>query len=487
MPKNKSELEAPKKKAVKHKTASSKTESKKAPKSVRRAKPVFVDVIEDDDELEEIENETPNQEESFTKKTATYSLEKEDFDIQKNFFQQLSSSRDSKKSEEELDSEKSNEVQAPRKVGLYRRLVIKFLVLLGLIAIAVVYFSFSKLTVNLELKGETISDNMLFKVSGPKASVTSSSDPRQEISGSLKMIDVEAKRDYLSSGESYQGEEIVGRVRIINNYNKSQALVATTRLLSPDNKLFRIKEAVNVPAGGEVSVDIYADKPSEEMAIAPTDFTIPGLWAGLQDKIYAKSDTAFEFTKKVKKFVTADDIRKAKDDIADALLQAARLEANNAESATSGTLFEVSDNPESSFSAKAGEAVESFSVTTKGKVLIVSYSKDETAKMIQAKLNLILPDDKELSDFDSSKISYVLDNYDQASDVATIKADFSATMILKSDAEIIDPRQLIDLSEDQISAYLKSQPAIKDFNLEFFPAFIKKAPSLCDRIEIKVK
>ena len=81
MPKNKSELEAPKKKAVKHKTASSKTESKKAPKSVRRAKPVFVDVIEDDDELEEIENETPNQEESFTKKTATYSLEKEDFDI----------------------------------------------------------------------------------------------------------------------------------------------------------------------------------------------------------------------------------------------------------------------------------------------------------------------------------------------------------------------------------------------------------------------
>jgi len=380
-----------------------------------------------------------------------------------------------------------------RNVGLYRRLVIKFIILVGILAAAVFYFSFSKLTVRINLKGETISDTMLLKIidSGLASATTSPTaaalnDPREEISGSIKKINAVVSKTYPASGETYLGEELIGQVRLINNSPKSQALVATTRLLSPDNKLFRIKNAVNIPAGGEVVADIYADKPSIDMAIKPTTFTIPGLWLGLQDKIYAQSDLAFTFSKQIKRYVTANDLEAASKDINEALTGEAKKQAETG--AAAGDWLYLANGPATiSLNAKVGDKKEEFTASANSKVIAVSFSKSQVVKLAAAKFNLIIPDDKELSDFKPESIVYTFDNYDAATGVATIKASFNGIMILKSDAEVINASQLVNLNAEQIGTYLRDQNEVKDYELKFSPAFIKKAPNLVDRIKIEIK
>jgi hypothetical protein len=409
-------------------------------------------------------------------------------DRQKEFFSDLASEIKTK----DKRGNKDDKAARKRSLGLYRRLVIKFVILVAVLGAAVAYFSFSKLTIAVSLKGETISDILLFKVSDPNVSVTAAAatataailqnDPRETVPGTIKEVSPSVTKTYAASGETYLGEEIAGRVRIINNYNKSQALVATTRLLSPDGKLFRIKNAVNVPAGGEVSVDIYADKPAAGLATGPTTFTIPGLWLGLQDKIYAKNDETFAFTKKVKKYITANDLEAAAKDIGETLINTAKAEAGGGQN----WLYLTLASPAVTIDAKAGDQKDGFTAKAAGKIVAVAVDGEQALKLAAAKLNLIIPDDKELTSFKAENISYSLDNYDAASKTATVKAMFNGTMVLKSDAEVINPKQLINLSAEQIGTYLKGQPEIKDYELKFFPAFIKKAPSLVDRIKIEV-
>jgi len=456
----------------------------------RRSKSILVDVIEDEAlpserflaEKEEDLAEASSQSAGDIKSRFV----RTDLDRQKEFFNDLATEIKGKTKRED----KAARAAGKRSLGLYRSLVLKFVILVAVLAVAVAYFSFSQLTVNISLAGETVNDSLLLKVydsslaTSSAAAATSSlpADPRTPVPGGIKVVNAAVNKTYPASGQTSLGEEIVGQVRIINDYNKSQSLVATTRLLTPDGKLFRIKNAVNVPAGGETSVDIYADKPAAALAIGPSSFTIPGLWVGLQSKIYAKSDQPFVFTQKLKKYVTAADLEAAAQDIGQTLVDAAKSEAG----AGPAWLYLTLTAPAVKISAKAGDQADEFTAQASSQIAAVAVDQAAALKLAEAKLSLVIPDDKELTGFSAADITYSLDSYDAASQTATVRASFSGTMILKSDAAVVDPKQLINLDADQIGTYLKSQPEIKDYQLKFFPSFIKKAPSLVDRIKIVV-
>lgn len=80
-----------------------------------------------------------------------------------------------------------------------------------------------------------------------------------------------------------------GRVTIYNETPSNQVLIKNTRLLTPDEKLFRLKDRVLIPAFGEIETDIYSDEAGEVGLIDPTGFIIPGLSEDLQKNIYANN------------------------------------------------------------------------------------------------------------------------------------------------------------------------------------------------------
>ena len=493
-------------------TSKSTTSLKKSPsskkervisKSKKKTKSIIIDIIEDEPENVNL-NFIDDDQENYHEKNLVNNLKRgealvqptnEALDLQKEFFAGFSKTS-SKEEAINKNLEKNTKYSVgPRKVTLYRNLVIKFLILVGILAAVVFYFSFSKLTISLDLRSENINNSLLLKIvdATTKAAATSTpeneiNDPREEISGLIKEVEVSSSKTYSASGESNLGEEIRGQVRIINNYNKSQTLVATTRLLSTNGELFRIKEAVTVLAGGEVTVEIYADKPERALAINPTSFTIPGLWLGLQDKIYAESDEAFTFSKKTEKYVTTEDLESASQNIKEVLLEEAKNKAEAQLSLPADYQILYSNEGASivNFGAKRGDKVNEFTVTATSRITVVAFPTVEVNKLALAKLNLIMPDDKEILDFKTADIKYNLETYDALSGVASVKAKFNAAIILKKNAELINPEQLVNLKAAQIEAYLKEQTEVKDYQLKFYPAFIKKAPGLVDRIKIEI-
>ncbi len=153
----------------------------------------------------------------------------------------------------------------------------------------------------------------------------------------------------------------------------------------------------------------------------------------------------------------------------------------------SQTLYESLDSSSFAISAKVGDTQDNFSISATGSMVVISFSKDEVAKLAAAKLSLLIPDDKELVDYNSADIVYSFDSYDVKTGVATVKASFNGTMVLKNNTEIIDKKRLVNLNRAQLENYLKTFPEIKSYELKFYPAFINRAPRLPERIQISIK
>ena len=76
-------------------------------------------------------------------------------------------------------------------------------------------------------------------------------------------------------------EKARGTIVIYNDFSaEAQSLVATTRLESPDGKIFRLQKSITVPgkttSPGAIEAEVVADQSGDVYNIDPTTFTIPG-------------------------------------------------------------------------------------------------------------------------------------------------------------------------------------------------------------------
>lgn len=102
-----------------------------------------------------------------------------------------------------------------------------------------------------------------------------------------------------------------GTVTLVNDSGADQPLVERTRLLSEDGILFRLREAVTVPAGGDVAAAVIADQPGAEGDVGPGRFTIPGLPTARQAEVYGRSEQAMSGGVQVSGAVSDAEIQRA--------------------------------------------------------------------------------------------------------------------------------------------------------------------------------
>jgi len=527
----KKESETKEKKVNKNKKSKTKTI-----KPQKKAKPVIVDVIKDDDEIDffrsSAEDIIKHQEnsiepevlveraedlaidgEDFIQENSEIHLKAEEIDSQKKYFEELN--YEIKKTRIKKDDIADDEIEEileeefdddakhikkkvltkneGRKLGLYSSFVWKFAAVFVFIFLLIFFTSFSSLNIDIVPKTETLNESTLIKVTTDNSSKTASFiDPRDEVKGLIEEMEINFEKEFSASGEEFVGEEIIGRVKIVNDYSRSQSLVRTTRLHAPDGKEYRINEAVNIPAGGEVWVDIYVESPSRDLAISPTKFTIPGLWSGLQDYIYAESEEAFRFEQKKEKYVRESDLALAKNESENEYNQ--RLQKNISERKTylekqdgqEKVAVYLNDYIRTSTEAEDNQKTNSFKMSVEGSTKVAFFNKKDLEKIALGKLNLLVPDGKELLEFNPDNISLIFQSYNEDEKIAQIKANFSGQMILKNNENPINKEAISGLGEDQIRAFLSDQEEIKDFSLNFKPSFIKKAPKLVDKIEINI-
>ncbi|MFH1233921.1 MAG: hypothetical protein V1649_04735 [Patescibacteria group bacterium] len=380
---------------------------------------------------------------------------------------------------------KTSNDQKSKPINIYRKIAISFIFLTILLLAVIFYFSLVKVSIVLTPSQEKINDNLTLDVYDQQKNPVLNSSV---ILGIVKQVEVEESKEYKASNREILGQEVVGKVTIINDYNKNQPLVATTRLLSSDNKLFRIKNTVNVSAGGQVEVEVYADEPSREMAIGPAKFTFPGLWAGLQDKIYGQSQTAMEYKEKANITIQQSDIDQAVNDLKATLVIKAKEQINNDFKNYDQVIYEIDNNSiTQKLDSKVGEEKDKFTLSMKTMVTVVAFADEKVFQLAKQKLESILPDDKELINFSKKDITYNLYSFDLDQGMATIKVAFTGKMSLNKNAEIIDRSKLLGLTIEQLSQYLNGIPEVAGYEIKIFPSFIKKVPNLIDRIEIQIK
>lgn len=145
-----------------------------------------------------------------------------------------------------------------------------------------------------------------------------------------------------ASGSETVSKKASGEITIFNNYEaKPQKLVKNTRFESPDGKIFRISEAVTVPAmtikdgvntPGQVKAAVFADQAGTTYNIGPAEFTIPGFKGAPQfEKMYARSTSPMSggFEGQVKKVATADKtkaLNELETVLAERMVKAAKLQ-----------------------------------------------------------------------------------------------------------------------------------------------------------------
>jgi len=383
-----------------------------------------------------------------------------------------------------ISSPAPNQKIKKRKISLYHKIAFSFIFLTLALLAVIFYFSFVKVSIAIMPKSERISGDLVVNIyDKDKAGVKG----ERAIAGIVRQTEVSETKTYAATGTETLGEEVSGLVTIINNYNRNQPLVATTRLLSADNKLFRIKKTINVPAGGSVEVEVYADEPGADKAIGPTNFTIPGLWAGLQDKIYGESQESFSYDKNIKKHIIQEDIEKASRDLREALVDKVKKEIGRQFGDNQAAVYEIDDNSVTrEVDGTVDEEKDNFSVSMTTNVIVIAFPREAINNLAEDKLITLMPANKDLVNFNDNNIVYALKSQNVSQGLAEIKASFVGEVVIKKDADIIKAEKLLGLSKEQLNSYLTSIPEIESFEVNFTPAWVERVPNLADRVKIKI-
>lgn len=378
--------------------------------------------------------------------------------------------------------------QSPEAIGngrIYRKLAIGFIAVVVVFLLVSAYFVLVKMKINLVLKNEAVTGELDLYIYN-NAPADNIGLPENAIKGLVRKITLEKTQNFTVSGSEVIGEEVSGTMTVYNKYVKNQPLVATTRLLSSSGILFRLKNSVNVPAGGQLEVEVYADDPRVAMQIGNERFAIPGLWEGLQDKVYAESKSGgITFKQKVKQIVSQEDIDRAVSSIKDGLLAEAKTQIDNSYGDFKQQLYQLD---ESSIiienNALVGEEKNQITLKIKAVVVAVAFNDDMVLELVSDKALSSLSAGKELTDIAASDLSYELKTVVNGENEAEVKALFVGQAKIISLDDFLDRRKLTGLSVEQLRAYLKNIPEIESYDIAFYPPFLKKSPALVDRIEI---
>lgn len=373
----------------------------------------------------------------------------------------------------------------PFALRLYKRIALTFIIGAVLVLGAVAYFATVKLDVAVIPKVKPLNATAAFNVYDRPESYEL---PPLSIFGLVREMESEYSKSYPATGSRVIGAEVSGRVVILNKYSKDQPLVATTRLLTEDNQLLRLKDTVLVPAGGSVEVEVYGDSVNPSFTLADARLTIPGLWAGLQDKIYAEAKVgAVAYKEKKLLSITQADIDQAIAASKQAIVEKAASEIASVYAAYDEQLYEIDEQSLSfTIDGKVGEEKETFTIDMKAKVTVVAFKKSSLANLSETALQSVLGEGQSLIN-EADETTFSVKSSDVANNVAEVELAASGEAKALSPDALVDRSKLIGLNRAQIESYLLSLENIASYELRFSPPFIEIAPQLVDRITVRLK
>lgn len=381
------------------------------------------------------------------------------------------------------------------KVNIYKKIAVSFLLITVVLVVVVGYFSLNKAVIVIRAEREAVKTSFYTQVKD-----LTQADPAKEpevLPGRLSKVTLEQSKTFKATGAKALTQEVTGKVVLVNEQSADQVLIVKTRLLTPDDILFRLKERVVVPANGTLETEVYADDDTAITdAVAPTTFTVPGLSASLQKVVYARSETAIYPAGGEAKIITAADLEQAEKVLVEDLLVKAGKEFNLVikELEKENSLY--SDRLSHKIiekklvkidhSGEAGDLGEEVISEIQEEISSLIFDKKRAEELARGKLQSVLPPGKDLVGFVPENISYLVESYDWEKGSALLKIEVEAEAVINSDNEFLVKEKLMGLGKEELKFYLSRVPGVKQAEISFYPFWAKQVPKMKERISVEV-
>lgn len=277
-----------------------------------------------------------------------------------------------------------------------------------------------------------------------------------------------------------------GEVIIYNKTNETQPLVATTRLLTTDGKLYRLTNRVIVPANGQTTAAVYADQSGAAFDIGPTQFTIPGLSTEKQKVIYAESTAAFTGGSGKVGIVSEADYKSAQADFAEKTKQSY---LNSINSAFPNFDTKITSIPQSNAtsSRSIGDEASEFTISGTSTIIVVAYNAADLQAILKNEVekNVDTASEKVLSIGTEPKVTVA--STDLVNNTAQIQVACEAIVTLDANAPLLNKENFLNKQKSEIERYIVALPHVSNMTIDFTPSWISKAPSVADKLKIVVK
>lgn len=368
----------------------------------------------------------------------------------------------------------------------YGKIVLIFSVLTITLILAILYFTFSKTTI----------------IIYPSEKIQEFSFPTtiSKMSGLILVTEVEGSKtsDKITSVVK-KPAKAQGEVILINKTATAQPLVATTRLMSKEDILFRTMETVTVPARGEITAKVIADQEGEAGNIGPTSFEIVALWEGLKKDIYATSSAAMNGGMVEVGALTNEDIKKVQQLLEIQLIEQAygrfKEELDNraempedaiiiGEAETNKAPFVILERMDLQTSAQVGEEVEKVEVTEKLAISGLVVEQEKIDFFIKENITTELKLGEDLVSLKASQVQ--LKDINEEKTDGNLLVTGNMIYIINEQNPILDVKNFTGKTEHEIENYLNGFEEVKSIKVQFSPFWLKRTPSLTDNIILKV-
>lgn len=369
-----------------------------------------------------------------------------------------------------------------RSLRVYQKIAIVFVVLSFFLLLFVLYLSISKASIRVSPNPQVVSTQLSVDVV-PEA-LTLGEVTGYVLQESFTMAELfELPEDGATAQEAQAG----GVVTLINETANDQPLVATTRLLSEEGVLFRLEEGVTVPANGQVEAVAYADEAGISGEIGPSQFTIPGLAASLQDDIYAVSVDSMVGGVVYVRVLTQEDLDEAARQLEEQVLEEAEtvLAELIDTDVFNGSVFSV-DVGDRTSDTEPGAETGTFTVSVGAVVTGVFFDEDVMLQYASADLQNQLSANYELAEVNEDGLQLEIRSVDIASEQASLNLYLDGTAVVSPLSDVLNPERFLGRSPEEVVTLLEASELVESVSVTFTPFWLKRMPTLKDHIKIIV-
>lgn len=299
-----------------------------------------------------------------------------------------------------------------------------------------------------------------------------------------------------ATGKKNVQQKATGIITIFNAYSSDpQPLVATTRFIAPDGKIFRLAQSIIVPAAkivegkivaSSLEAAVVADQAGASYNIGPVSYlSIPGFKGTPKyQAFYGESKVAMTggFIGETA-FPTDADIKKGKTAVAEALEKILNDELVKKIPAD----FKIIDDA-SGFSILKQEVITqvdsagNFSVKADGQISAVAFKEADMMKMLGQKINQALKDEYIIK---SHELSYGKARADFAAGRISFPIDFKSSVAKNIDAEALKAR-FLGKSEAELKSLIGAIGEVDSAVISLWPFWVTKVPNNLAKVTVSV-